>query len=391
MKLISNLTSDDLKNKKVLVRVDYDVPVENGKVKNDTRIRGSLETIDFLTKNGASVILLAHMGRPDGQKVEEFSLLQIASHLEGLIGKSVKFASDILADQTKDIIANLGEGEVVLLENLRFYSGEESNDPEFAQKIASYGNIFVNDSFATAHRAHASQSAIPSLLDSYAGFQLQREVEALTSATNNPKKPLVAIIGGKKVSDKVKVLEHFLNFVDIILVGGGAANVFLASQDYNIGNSFVERDLLDFAGDILYEAEQKGVEVIIPSDVRVVKDINDASSVINKDIAEVEDDDIIVDIGQETINAFADPLKFAGTIIWNGPMGIFEVEEFSKGNKAISKLIADSGSFSLIGGGDTIAGIPKELKDNYSYISTAGGATLDFLAGKKLPGLEHLN
>jgi len=390
MKLLSSLTENDLKNKKVLVRVDYDVSVESGKVKNDTRIKGSLETINFLTEKGAKVILLAHMGRPDGQRIEEYSLAPVAFHLEELIEKSVKFVSDILSDETKSIIDELAEGDILLMENIRFYPGEEKNDLEFAQKIASYGNIYINDSFATAHRSHASQSAIPSLLDSYAGFQLEKEVKALSKVIDNPKKPLVAVIGGKKVSDKVKVLEHFLNFVDIILVGGGAANVFLASQDYKIGNSFVENNLLDFANDLLYEAEQKGVEIIIPKDVRVTKEVKNGFVAINKDITEVEDDDIIVDIGQETVIAFADPLKFAGTIIWNGPMGIFEIDEFAKGNMDIAQMIAGSEAFSLIGGGDTIASIPKDLKDKYGYISTAGGATLDFLAGKKLPGLEYL-
>ncbi|KKQ93665.1 MAG: Phosphoglycerate kinase [candidate division CPR2 bacterium GW2011_GWC1_39_9] len=389
MKVISDIKDYDLKNAKVLVRVDYDVKMENGKVISDNRMKASLDTIKYLREKGAKLILMSHLGRPDGKAVKEMSLLPVAEHLAEILGVNVSFAPDIMSEQTKKMIDVLDNGDILLLENLRYYAGEEGNDEEFAKRLSSFANIYVNDAFATSHRAHASMDAVPRILDnSYAGFQLQREVENLSKITDNPKRPLVAIIGGKKVSDKVKVLENFLKFVDIILVGGGAANVFLASQDYEIGDSFVEDDLLDFADDLLSKAESMGVQIIIPSDVVVAKKVDNGQKTETKDVVEVDKDDIIVDIGPETVESFKEPIEFAGTIVWNGPLGIFEFENFKKGNDSVAELIADSGAFTLIGGGDTIAGLPKGLKEKYSYMSTAGGATLDFLAGKKLPGIE---
>ncbi|OIP24688.1 phosphoglycerate kinase [bacterium CG2_30_37_16] len=389
MKVISEIKDYDLKNAKVLVRVDYDVKMENGKVISDNRMKASLDTIKYLREKGAKLILMSHLGRPDGKVVKEMSLLTVAEHLSELLGVNVSFAPDIMSDQTEKMIDNLDNGDVLLLENLRYYAGEEGNDEKFAKRLASFASIYVNDAFATSHRAHASMDAVPRILgNNYAGFQLQREVENLSKVTDNPKRPLVAIIGGKKVSDKVKVLENFLKFVDIILVGGGAANVFLASQDYEIGDSFVEDDLLDFADDLLSKAESAGVQIIIPSDVVVAKKVAEGQKTEIKDITELDRDDIIVDIGPETVESFKEPIEFAGTIVWNGPLGIFEYENFKKGNDEVAGLIVDSGAYTLIGGGDTIAGLPKGLKEKYSYISTAGGATLDFLAGKKLPGVE---
>jgi len=389
MKVISEIKDYDLKNAKVLVRVDYDVKMENGNVISDNRMKASLDTIKYLREKGAKLILMSHLGRPDGKVVKEMSLLTVAEHLSELLGVNVSFAPDIMSDQTEKMIDNLDNGDVLLLENLRYYAGEEGNDEKFAKRLASFASIYVNDAFATSHRAHASMDAVPRILgNNYAGFQLQREVENLSKVTDNPKRPLVAIIGGKKVSDKVKVLENFLKFVDIILVGGGAANVFLASQDYEIGDSFVEDDLLDFADDLLSKAESAGVQIIIPSDVVVAKKVAEGQKTEIKDITELDRDDIIVDIGPETVESFKEPIEFAGTIVWNGPLGIFEYENFKKGNDEVAGLIVDSGAYTLIGGGDTIAGLPKGLKEKYSYISTAGGATLDFLAGKKLPGVE---
>jgi len=387
--VISEIKDYDLKNAKVLVRVDYDVKMENGNVISDNRMKASLDTIKYLREKGAKLILMSHLGRPDGKVVKEMSLLTVAEHLSELLGVNVSFAPDIMSDQTEKMIDNLDNGDVLLLENLRYYAGEEGNDEKFAKRLASFASIYVNDAFATSHRAHASMDAVPRILgNNYAGFQLQREVENLSKVTDNPKRPLVAIIGGKKVSDKVKVLENFLKFVDIILVGGGAANVFLASQDYEIGDSFVEDDLLDFADDLLSKAESAGVQIIIPSDVVVAKKVAEGQKTEIKDITELDRDDIIVDIGPETVESFKEPIEFAGTIVWNGPLGIFEYENFKKGNDEVAGLIVDSGAYTLIGGGDTIAGLPKGLKEKYSYISTAGGATLDFLAGKKLPGVE---
>ncbi|PIX98733.1 phosphoglycerate kinase [bacterium (Candidatus Howlettbacteria) CG_4_10_14_3_um_filter_37_10] len=386
---MSEIKDYDLKNAKVLVRVDYDVKMENGNVISDNRMKASLDTIKYLREKGAKLILMSHLGRPDGKVVKEMSLLTVAEHLSELLGVNVSFAPDIMSDQTEKMIDNLDNGDVLLLENLRYYAGEEGNDEKFAKRLASFASIYVNDAFATSHRAHASMDAVPRILgNNYAGFQLQREVENLSKVTDNPKRPLVAIIGGKKVSDKVKVLENFLKFVDIILVGGGAANVFLASQDYEIGDSFVEDDLLDFADDLLSKAESAGVQIIIPSDVVVAKKVAEGQKTEIKDITELDRDDIIVDIGPETVESFKEPIEFAGTIVWNGPLGIFEYENFKKGNDEVAGLIVDSGAYTLIGGGDTIAGLPKGLKEKYSYISTAGGATLDFLAGKKLPGVE---
>jgi phosphoglycerate kinase len=390
MRLLTNIKDYDLKNAHVLVRVDYNVPVKDGKIEDDTRIKASLETINFLREKGAKVVIMSHLGRPDGKPNKEFSLLGVADYLEGLINHTVSFASDIYATVTDNLVGDMDNGDVLLLENLRFYPGEEENDQDFAKRLASFGNIYVNDAFSVSHRAHASVEAVPRILDSYAGFELNKEVEALSKVTQNPKKPLIAIIGGKKVSDKVKVLENFLKIADVILVGGGSANIFLQAQGFEIGDSFFEGGYEDFVNDLLYDAEQKGVEIFIPDDVFVTKKVKDNASLTLKDIDDVGDSDIIVDIGPETVKKFEEPIKFAGTIVWNGPLGFFEIGA-DAGNNAVAKAVAQSGAYSVIGGGETISSIHKDLKDKFSFVSTAGGATLDFLAGERMPGIEAIS
>jgi len=390
MKLLTDIKDYDLKNARVLVRVDYNVSLKDGKVVNDERIKASLDTINFLREKGSKIILMTHFGRPEGRVDKKYSLLPIANHLEDLLNQSISFAADIFDSKTEAMIEAQDNGDILMLENLRFYPQEEANGAEFAKRLAGFATIYVNDAFSVSHRAHASVDAVPKLMDAYAGFQFQKEVEALSKVIECPKKPVVAIVGGKKVSDKINALEHYLGFVDVILVGGGAANIFLDAEGYEIGSSFLETGYEDFISDLIYDAEQKDIQIMIPDDVFVSKEIKENYPKKLKDVAALAGDDVMVDIGVETINKFKEIIAFAGTIIWTGPLGIFEIGA-DEGTNEIAKAVADSGAYSVIGGGDTITSIHKNLRDKFGFVSTAGGATMAFLAGKKLPGIEAVS
>lgn len=380
----------DLKGKKVLVRVDYNVPLKDGKVKDPERIKASLKTINFLVEAGASVALCSHLGRPDGKVVREFSLFQIVPTLAGLLNKKVRFISECVGTDVEAAVATLEPGEIIVFENLRFHEEEEKNDPEFAESLSKRFDLYVNDAFSATHRAHASITGVTKHLPAYAGFQLQKEVEALSKLIENPKKPFVVVSGGAKVSDKIEILKGLIHKSDVLLVGGGMANTFIAAEGYEVGKSLYEEDFIASAEEINREAEEAGVEVMLPDDVLVASKVAEGVKPEERAIEEVEKSEIIVDIGHRSVAKFSEPLKFAGTIFWNGPMGIAEYKNFSKGTEAIAKIISESSAYSVIGGGDTLGAVKDYSGLKFDFVSTAGGATLEFLAKGELPGLEVL-
>ncbi|MBI4708404.1 MAG: phosphoglycerate kinase [Candidatus Omnitrophica bacterium] len=381
----------DLKNKVVLCRADFNVPQDAGlKITDDTRIRATLPTIRYILENGAKkLVLVSHLGRPDGKVVEKYSLKPVALRLSELLGEPVKFVNECVGESVKKEI-DLSKERVVLLENLRFHAEEEANDANFAKQLASLADIFVNDAFGTAHRAHASTEGVTHYLKSAAGFLLGKEIQYLGSALQNPLRPFVVILGGAKVSDKIGVIDNLLPKADAIIIGGGMAYTFLKAQGKNIGNSKLEKDKLDLAKSILEKSEQLKKEIILPVDNVVVDNIaQDAKIEIVAD--NIPDGKIAVDIGPKTIALFEAELKSAKTIVWNGPLGIFEMDPFSKGTKEVAMFIAGLECTSIIGGGDTAAAVTKfEVEDKMSHVSTGGGASLEYLEGKNLPGVAAL-
>jgi 3-phosphoglycerate kinase len=381
----------DLKDKTVLMRADFNVPQDAElKITDDTRIRATLPTLKYILDHGASkVVLMSHLGRPDGKPVAKYSLKQVAVRLKELMGQDVLFLDDCAGPQIKPAIQKASE-KLVLLENLRFHSEEEENDPEFARQLASLGEVFVNDAFGTAHRAHASTEGVTHFLKSAAGLLLEKEIKYLGDAVKDPQKPFVVILGGAKVSDKIGVIENLLPKCDAIIVGGGMAYTFLKAQGKQIGNSKLEKDKLDLAKSILGKAAQLKKEILLPVDNLVVDAIQaDAKTEIVGD--NIPDGKIAVDIGPKTLKFFEDTLKTAKTIVWNGPMGIFEMDAFSKGTRGLAEFIGGLDCVSIIGGGDTAAAVAKfKLEDKMSHISTGGGASLEFLEGKDLPGIAAL-
>ncbi|MDD3274879.1 MAG: phosphoglycerate kinase [Candidatus Omnitrophica bacterium] len=381
----------DLKDKTVLMRADFNVPQDAElKITDDTRIRATLPTLKYILDHGASkVVLMSHLGRPDGKPVAKYSLKQVAARLKELMGQDVFFLDDCAGPQIKPAIQKTSE-KLVLLENLRFHAEEEENDPEFARQLASLGEVFVNDAFGTAHRAHASTEAVTHFLKSAAGLLLEKEIKYLGDAVKDPQKPFVVILGGAKVSDKIGVIENLLPKCDAIIVGGGMAYTFLKAQGKQIGNSKLEKDKLDLAKSILGKAAQLKKEILLPVDNLVVDAIQaDAKTEIVGD--NIPDGKIAVDIGPKTLKFFEDTLKTAKTIVWNGPMGIFEMDAFSKGTRGLAEFIGGLDCVSIIGGGDTAAAVAKfKLEDKMSHISTGGGASLEFLEGKDLPGIAAL-
>jgi len=367
------------------------VPQDAGlNITDDTRIRATLPTIEYILGHGAKkLILMSHLGRPDGKVVEKYSLKPVASRLEGLLGEKVLFLKDCIGENVKNGILASSE-KVVLLENLRFHAQEESNDPDFSKQLASLGEVFVNDAFGTAHRAHASTEGVTHFLKSAAGFLLEKEIKYLGTAVSNPAKPFMVILGGAKVSDKIGMIENLLSKADAIIVGGGMAYTFLKAQGKAIGNSKLEKDKLDLAKSILAEAKEQKKDILLPIDNVVVEAIApDAKSQICGE--EIPEGLIAVDIGPKTVKLFADKLKFAKTIVWNGPLGIFEMDAFSRGTKEVAQFIAGLDCTSIIGGGDTAAAIAKfKLEDRMTHISTGGGASLEYLEGKALPGVAAL-
>ncbi len=381
----------DLKGKRVLVRVDFNVPIENGKVSDDTRIRESLPTIRKIISEGGKAILMSHLGRPKGFD-PKYSLKPVAEHLSSLLGIQVKFAPDCIGDEVKKMVDELKEGEILLLENVRFHPEEEKNDENFARELASLADVYINDAFGSAHRAHASTEGVARFVPETAiGYLMQKEVEYLSKAVSSPEKPYVAILGGAKVSDKIQVIKNLMEKVDTFLIGGGMANTFLKAKGYEVGKSLVEEDKLELAKEILNEAEKRGVKFALPVDCVIAdKFSNDANFEI-VDVGKVKSDWMILDIGPKTVEMFSDVLKDAKTVVWNGPMGVFEFENFAKGTFEIAKVLAqitEKGAVTIVGGGDSASAISKAgLADKVSHVSTGGGASLEFLEGKILPGI----
>lgn len=378
-------------HKRVFVRVDFNVPMKDGVITDDTRIRGALETIQYLVDHNAKVILASHFGRPKGERKDDMSLAPCAEHLSQLLNKKVSFIDDCIGDQVKVAVESLNEGEIVMLENLRFHSGEEKNDPQFAKELASLADVAINDAFGVSHRNAASVVGIADYIPMGAGFLMKKEVEALGTAVNKPEKPVAAIIGGAKVTDKISVISNLLPKVNVMIIGGGMANAFIKAQGCNIGNSLFEEGQEQIATDLVMEARVAGTRLLTPVDV-VVADAfsNDANTKI-VDVEHIEDGWMVLDIGPKTRELYTDPLKMMKTIIWNGPMGVFEMEAFSAGTNAVAEAVANADAMTIVGGGDSVAAIEKSgLAHKISHISTGGGASLELLEGKVLPGIAAL-
>ncbi|RMG90930.1 MAG: phosphoglycerate kinase [Zetaproteobacteria bacterium] len=385
---VIKMTDLDLKGKRVLIREDLNVPIVDGEVGDDTRIRASLPTMQHALDAGARVMVMAHLGRPtEGEYEEKFSLAPVARHLSKVLGKEVRLVKDYL-----DNPPEVAEGELILLENIRFNKGEKKNDDELARKYASLCDVYVMDAFGTAHRAQASTHGVAKYAPiACAGPLLAAELDALGKALDNPARPMVAIVGGSKVSTKLTVLESLAKVVDQLVVGGGIANTFIAAAGYNVGKSLYEEDLIDTCKRLTADAKARGADIPVPTDVVVGKEFSPDAEATLKKVDEVADDDMIFDIGPESAKALSEILKSAGTIVWNGPVGVFEFDQFGEGTKAISMAIAESPAFSIAGGGDTLAAVAKYgIADKVSYISTGGGAFLEFLEGKKLPAVAIL-
>ncbi len=388
---LNTIKEADLKGKRVLIRVDFNVPLKNGVVTDNTRIKAALPTVQYILEQGASLVVMSHFGRPKGQKNPDFSMAPIAKEFEKLLGKPVKLASDVIGPEVEAEVKALQPGEVLLLENVRFYKEEEANDPEFAKTLASYGDIYCNDAFGTAHRAHASTEGVSHYLPSYAGFLIEKEVKFMAPLLENPEKPFVAIIGGSKVSSKITVLESLVKTCDTIVIGGGMAYTFLSVLGNKIGKSLFEPDYVDTAKAFLEKAKEKGVKVILPVDNVCAKEFSENAEPILVESDNISDDLMGMDIGPKTVALITDSLKDAKSVVWNGPMGVFEFDAFAKGTEAVAKALAASNATTVVGGGDSVAAINKfGLASKISHVSTGGGASLEFLEGKTLPGIKAL-
>ena len=383
----------DLKGKKVLVRCDFNVPLdENKNITDNTRIVAALPTIKYLLENNCSIILCSHLGRPKGEFKPEFSLAPVAKELSRLLDKDVIMAKDVIGEDAKTKAANLKEGEILLLENVRFHREETDNDPEFSKELASMAEVYVNDAFGAAHRAHSSTVGVASYLPAVSGFLIEKELKFLGEALDNPVRPFMAILGGAKVSDKIGVIDSLLEKVDTLMIGGGMAYTFFKAQGYNVGNSMCEEDKLDLARELMQKAKDKGVKLMLPVDTRVGKEFKPDTESKTVAWTEIPDDWEGFDIGEKTIEMFSEELKSAKTVVWNGPLGLFEFDQFAKGTNAIAKVLSElTDATTIIGGGDSAAAVRKAgLQDKMTHISTGGGASLEFLEGKKLPGIECL-
>lgn len=389
--ILHTIRECELKNKKALVRVDFNVPLKDGVVTDDTRIRAALPTLQYLLDGGAAVVVMSHFGRPKGKKNPEFSMAPIAKKFEELLGKPVQLASDVIGAEVAEQVKNLKAGHVLLLENVRFYAEEEANDENFSKSLAAFGDIYVNDAFGTAHRAHASTEGVAHFLPSYAGFLIEKEVKFMAPLLENPEKPFVAIIGGSKVSSKISVLESLVKTCDTIVIGGGMAYTFLSVQGYSIGKSLVEEEYKDVASSFLAKAKEKGVTVILPVDHLCGAEFKDSTEVVAIDDVNIPDGLIGMDIGPKTVEMVCSAVAKAKSIVWNGPMGVFEFDSFAQGTLTVAKALADSKAITVVGGGDSVAAINKfNLADKISHVSTGGGASLEFLEGKVLPGIKAL-
>ena len=381
----------DVSGKRVLVRCDFNVPLQDGKITSDKRIVASLPTIKYLIDHHAKVILCSHLGRPKGEFKPEFSLAPVAARLSELLGQDVKMAKDVIGDSAKELAANLKDGEVMLLENVRFHAEETKNDPAFSKALASLADIYVNDAFGSAHRAHSSTTGVADYLPAVCGFLIQKEIEFMGGALENPKRPLVAILGGAKVSDKIGVINNLLDKVDVLIVGGGMAYTFFVAKGYHVGTSLFEADKVELAKEMMKKAEDKGVKFLLPVDNVISNEFaeNAEYKTINSD--EFPDGWMGMDIGPKTEALYAEAIKGAKTVFWNGPMGVFEFDNFAHGTQAIAEAVAEADCTSIIGGGDSVAAVNKfNLADKMSWISTGGGASMELVEGKALPGVEAL-
>lgn len=388
MKTIKNV---NLKGKRALLRVDFNVPLNKGKITDDSRIKEAIPTLEYLLEKGASVVIISHLGRPEGKKVSTLSLKPVAKRLEKLLGKKVEFLGETTGFKAREKAAALKPGQVLMLENLRFSAYEELGDAEFAKKLSELGNLFVQEAFSNAHRPHASMLAITKFLPSYAGLHFEKECTELSKFLNEPKKPFVFVAGGKKIGTKIEILKGIVEKADIVLLGGGIANTFLVAEGHEVGKSFYEEEYVSDAETVIRDAYDKGVEVLFPSDVVTAKNVSDTAKVEEKDVQQVEASDIIADIGPKTVSKYAQPLKFAGTVFWNGPMGICEYDKFTGGTRAIANLIKGDDRVSVVGGGDTVAALEGlKIMDGFTYVSTAGGAMMEFISGANMPVIEAL-
>lgn len=382
----------DLQGKRVLIRVDFNVPLKDGVVTDDTRIVSALPTVRYiLDQKGTSLVVMSHFGRPKGKKDPAFSMVPVAKRFEELLGRTVKVASDVIGDAVKKEVAELKAGEVLLLENVRFYKEEEANDEGFSKELAAFGDIYVNDAFGTAHRAHASTEGVAHFLPAVAGFLIEKEVKFFAPLLENPDKPFVAIIGGSKVSSKISVLESLARTCDAIVIAGGMAYTFLKVQGHDIGKSLLEAEYLDVAKSFLAKAQEKGVRVILPVDHVCAAEFNEQAQVVSVDSVDIPEGLIGMDVGPKTLALVEQELKGAKSIVWNGPMGVFEFDAFAAGTKAVAEMVAACNGTTVVGGGDSVAAVNKfGFADRIDHVSTGGGASLEFLEGRELPGIKAL-
>lgn len=388
----------NVKGKKVLVRCDFNVPLKDGVITNDIRITAALPTINYLVNNGAQVILCSHMGRPKGEFNPKYSMKVVGTRLSELLGKEVKVAEDVIGNSAKSLAAQMNDGDVILLENVRYHAEEEANDKEFSKALASLaeGGYYVNDAFGTAHRAHASTAGVAEFLPAVCGYLIQKEISVMGKALADPERPFVAILGGAKVSDKLAVINNLIDKVDTLIIGGGMAYTFLAAKGFEIGNSLFDSEKVDYCKEMMAKAEEKGVKLLLPVDTVVAKNFPDPIDA-DIDVKTVSVNDIPtdmqgLDIGDDTRKIFADAVLNAKTVIWNGPMGVFENPTLAKGTIAVAQALADSSAITIVGGGDSAAACEQlGFADRISHISTGGGASLEFLEGKELPGIACLN
>ena len=383
----------DLVGKKVLLRCDFNVPQDKatGEITSDKRIVASLPTIQYLLDHGAAVIACSHLGKPKGEWKESLTLAPVAKRLSELLGKPVIFAKDIVGEDAKAKAAALQPGEILLLENLRFEKGEEKNDPEFAKQLASLADVYVSDAFGTVHRAHASTAGVAAYLPAYAGLLVEKELSVMGKALENPKRPFVAILGGAKVSDKIGVIQNLLDKADTIMIGGGMAYTFLKAMGYSVGDSLLEADKVDFAREMIEQAQKKDVMFLLPVDTAIHTKFENTNEFMTVDVSMIPDGYMGLDIGPQTVELFSAAIRQAGTIVWNGPMGVFEFSAFAAGTEAVAKAVAESNAITIVGGGDSAAAVEKlGYADRMTHISTGGGASLEFLEGKDLPGVACL-
>ncbi len=391
--MIKKLEDFNFNGKTVLVRVDFNVPIKDGKVKGDDRIKKSLPTIKYIKEQGGKIILMSHLGRPKGKYNKDLSLRPVAQRLSEILGEDILFIDEkeVVNKEVKDKVKNLKNAEIALLENLRFRPEEEKNEESFSKDLASLADIYVNDAFGTAHRAHASNVGVSKFLPSVAGFLLEEEIKYLKESLENPKRPFVAILGGAKVSDKINLIKNLLDKIDSIVIVGAMANTFIKSMGKEVGKSLVEDDKLDLARQIIDQASKKGVNLILPEDFIEAREISDDAKGQVVDASSIDKDKMVLDIGPNSLKKIKMVLKDAKTIVWNGPAGVFEVDEFSKGTVGIAKILADSDALTIVGGGDSVAAVEKAgVEDKISHISTGGGASLELLEGKVLPAIKAL-